>query len=56
MWSTEFGSTLFKTVTSRHFKFLNSCLRFDNTHAARKQTDVMAPIRDMRDVYKKLQK
>lgn len=50
LWSTEFGSMLYRaTMSVERFKFLLRMTRFDDkeTRAARRETDKMAPIRQL---------
>lgn len=50
MWSNEYGSTLYRAVTSlRRYKFLSKMLRFDDktTRTERKALDKFAQIREL---------
>jgi len=54
MWSNEFGSNLYRTVMSeKRFSFIGARLRFDDksTRAERRTVDVLAPIRELWDLF-----
>ena len=54
MWSTEFGYNLYRYVmTEKKFLFIEARLRFDdkNTRAERRVDDILAPIRELWDLF-----
>lgn len=53
MWATRFGRNVYRSVMSERFKFLCTCLRFDdkNTKADRRAIHIMAPIKEIRNIF-----
>jgi len=54
LWSRDFGASLCKvTMSLRRFEFISCRLRFDDklTRAERRATDVLAPVREIWDIF-----